>query len=62
LKLLRIFKNNFKILLAIKLFEEGLISLGKASEVAGYSERAFSEILVHKGISPIRYENIDLEE
>ncbi len=55
-------EDDLKLLLAIKLFEEGLVSLGKASEIAQYSERAFSEILIHKGIPPIRYSNLDLEK
>lgn len=55
-------EEEIKTLLAVKLFEDGIVSLGKASEIAGYSERTFSEILLHKGISPIRYEDIDLKE
>ena len=55
-------EDDLKLLLAIKLFEEGLVSLGKASEIAQYSERAFSEILMRKGIPPIRYSNLDLEK
>lgn len=55
-------KEELKTLLAIKLLEEGLISLGKASEIVGYSESTFSEILLKKGASPIRYENLDVKE
>ncbi len=55
-------EEEIKTLLATKLFEDGIVSLGKASEIAGYSERAFAEILLHKGVSPIRYEDIDLKE
>lgn len=47
-------EDDLKILLAIKLLDEGLVSLGKASEIAGYSEKAFVEILFHKGIPPIK--------
>jgi len=36
-----------------KLFEEKKVSLGKASEIAGYTEKAFSEILFKRGISPV---------
>jgi len=36
-----------------------IISLGKAAEIAGYSEKTFSEILIHRGISPIKYKDID---
>jgi len=55
-------EEDVRILLAIKLFEEGLVSLGKAGEISRYSERSFSEILLHRGISPIRYENTNLKE
>lgn len=55
-------EDELKILLAIKLFELNLVSLGKAAEIAGYSEYAFSEILLHRGISPVRYENINIDE
>jgi len=54
--------EELKILLSIKLFEEGIISLGKAAEIVGYSEKTFSEILLGKGISPIDYEDMDLSE
>lgn len=55
-------EDDVKLLLAIKLFEEEIVSLGKAASIAGYSERAFSEILIHKGIAPVKYENLDLDE
>lgn len=54
-------EDELKILLAIKLLEEQIVSLGKAAEIAGYSVKAFSEILIHRGVPPIRYEDIDLE-
>jgi len=54
--------EDIKTFLATKLFEDGVVSLGKASEIAGYSERTFAEVLLHKGVSPIRYENIKLKE
>lgn len=34
-------EEEVKLLLAIKLLEDGLVSLGKAAEIAGYSEKAF---------------------
>jgi len=55
-------EEDIKTFLATKLFEDGVVSLGKASEIAGYSERTFTEILLRKGISPIRYENIKIKE
>jgi predicted HTH domain antitoxin len=55
-------EDEIKLFLAMKLLEEGVVSLGKAAEIAGYSEKAFAEILIHKGISPIRYSNLNLEK
>jgi predicted HTH domain antitoxin len=55
-------KEELKILLAIKLFEEGIVSLEKAAEIVGYSEQTFSKILLKKGISPIKYDDLNLKE
>jgi predicted HTH domain antitoxin len=55
-------EDEVKLLLAMKLLEEGIVSLGKAAEIAGYSEKAFVEILFHKGIPPIKYSKLDLEK
>jgi predicted HTH domain antitoxin len=51
--------EELKLSLAVKLLEEGIISPGKASEIVGYNEKTFSEILLKRGISPIKYENLD---
>jgi len=55
-------EDEVKLLLAIKLLEEGIVSLGKAAEIAGYSEKAFTEILMHKGVPPLKYSNLNLEK
>lgn len=54
-------EDEVKLLLAIKLLEDGIVSLGKAAEIAGYSEKAFAEVLLHRGIPPIKYSKLDLE-
>jgi len=59
---LSVTEDEIKLLLAIKLFEEGIVSLGKAAEIAEYSEMAFSELLLHKGISPVRFSGLDLKK
>jgi predicted HTH domain antitoxin len=59
---LNIKEDDLKLLVAIKLFEDGIVSLGKASEIAGYSEKAFAELLVHKGIAPVKYSKLDLNK
>ena len=58
---LNIKEDELKLLLAIKLLEDGAVSLGKAAEIAGYSEKAFVEVLIHKGVSPIKYPSLDLD-
>jgi len=40
--------EELKLALAIKLLEEGKVSLGKAAEIAGFSERSFAELLLKK--------------
>ena len=55
-------EDEIKLLLAIKLLEEGTVSLGKAAEIANYSEKAFVEVLVHRGVSPIKYTDLDLDK
>ncbi len=54
--------EELKLALAIKLLEEGKISLGKAAEIAGFSERSFVELLFKKGVSPVVFEDIDLDK
>ena len=58
---LNIKEDELKLLLAVKLLEDGAVSLGKAAEIAGYSEKAFVEILIHRGLSPIKYSDLDLD-
>jgi predicted HTH domain antitoxin len=55
-------EDEIKLLLAIKLLEEETVSLGKAAEIAGYTEKAFVEVLVHRGVAPIKYSDLDLDK
>lgn len=55
-------ESEAKLLLAIKLYEEGRISCGKAAEMAGYSKRTFMELLGKRGIPVINYPAEDLEQ
>lgn len=55
-------EEELKLLLAIKLLEEGSVSLGKAAETAGYSEKAFVEVLIRRGVPPIKYSKLDLDK
>jgi predicted HTH domain antitoxin len=54
--------DDARLLLAVRLFEEDRVSLGKAAELAGYSAPAFMEILAHKGIASVRYPAEDLAD
>lgn len=50
-----------RLLLAIKLYEAGRVSLGKAAEIAGYSRRAFIELLSQQQISVVNYSPDELK-
>jgi predicted HTH domain antitoxin len=52
-----------RLLLTMKLFEEGKVSLGKAAEMAGYTKRTYMELLGRYGIPIFNYppEELDRE-
>jgi len=56
-------EDEAKLYLAMKLFEEGKMSLGQASHYAGFSKKAFVEILGKHKIPAIDYpaEEIELD-
>ncbi len=47
-------------LLATRLYEQGKLSLGQAAEMAGYSKRAFMEVLGSYGVSLFNYPPEDI--
>ena len=51
-----------RLLLAVRLFEEGDVSLGYAAEMAGYSVRTFVELLGKRGIPVVDYPASDLDD
>jgi predicted HTH domain antitoxin len=53
--------DEARLLLSIKLYEDQRISLGKAAEIAGYSKRAFMDVLSRKGIPVINVSPDDLD-
>lgn len=53
-------ERETKRFLAAKMFETGRLSLGQASELAGISKVAFSEILADYGVSLINYSPSDI--
>ncbi len=52
--------DEARMLLAMKLYEIGRLSLGKAAEFAGYSKRTFMEILGKAGIAVFDHPDDDL--
>ena len=54
--------RDLKMILAEALLAKGAVSLGKAAQIAGYSERTFCELLLKKGLSPITFDDEHIEE
>ncbi len=52
--------DEARLLFAIKLFEDARVSLGYAAGMAGYSTRAFMEILDHHGVPAVTITEEDL--
>ncbi|MFA0731265.1 MAG: hypothetical protein LKKZDAJK_000041 [Candidatus Fervidibacter sp.] len=55
-------EEEARLLLAIKLYETGKITLGQAAKMAGYSKRAFIELLGHYGVPVVAYPPEELRE
>lgn len=55
-------KDEAKLLLALKMYEVGKISLGQAAKLAGFSKRAFLEILDRYKVTVFNYSAEDLRE
>ncbi len=55
-------KDEAQILLAVKLYETERVSLGQAARIAGYSKRAFMEILGKHNVPVFNYSPDDLRE
>jgi len=54
-------QTDAQILFAMKLFEAGKLSLGKAAEAAGLSYRTFHELLLRYGIPVVAMNEDDME-
>jgi predicted HTH domain antitoxin len=48
--------EQIQMALAIHLFQEGVISVGKAAELAGEPRPSFERLLVELGIPPVQYD------
>ncbi len=55
-------KDEVQTLLAIKLYETERLSLGQAAKLAGYSKRAFIEILGRNNVPMFNYSPEELRE
>ena len=53
--------DEAQLLLAVKLFETGKLSIGQAAKLAGYSKPTFIELLSKIGVPVINYPVEDLE-
>ncbi|MGZ8159344.1 MAG: UPF0175 family protein [Methylobacter sp.] len=52
--------QEIQILLAGKLYERGLLSVGQAAQMAGFSKRAFIELLGRYQVSVLNYPADDI--
>lgn len=55
-------ETQARLSLAIKLFEMGRLSCGKAAELSGYSKRTFLELLGKAGVPVVDYPVEELAE
>lgn len=55
-------EDEARLMLAIKLYEMGKVTLGQAAKIAGYSKQAFIELLGHYGVPVVAYSLEELRE
>lgn len=55
-------EDEARLLLAIKLFEVGKVSLGQAARLTGFSKRTFMELLGRHGVPVFNYSPEELRE
>ncbi|MSQ27756.1 MAG: UPF0175 family protein [Dehalococcoidia bacterium] len=53
--------DRVRVALAVHLFEEGVISIGKAAELAGVPRVGFEDFLVELGIPTVHYDVPDYD-
>ena len=54
--------DEARLLLSMKLFETGRLSLGQAAEMADYSKKAFMEILAKAGVPVFDHPESELKD
>lgn len=55
-------EDEAKLLLAVKLYEVGKVSLGQAAKLAGFSKRAFMEVLGRYHVPLFNYDPDELRQ
>jgi predicted HTH domain antitoxin len=55
-------EDEARVLFAVKLYEVGRATLGQAATLAGYSKRAFMEVLGHHKVPVFNYPVEELQE
>lgn len=54
--------DEARLAMAVGLFEKGRVSLGQAASLAGFSKRAFIDVLGREGIPVVNYPAGELEK
>ena len=54
--------QEIQMLLASKLYEKGLLSVGQAAQMTGLSKRTFMELLGHYQVSVLNYPTEDIKQ
>ena len=54
--------DEARLALAVRLFQKGRISLGQAGKMAGFTKRAFIDVLGREGIPVVNYPAEELEK
>lgn len=55
-------EDEARLALAVRLYEKGRISFGRAAMIAGFSRRAFADVLGREGVAICNYTVEDLAE
>lgn len=55
-------EQEARLLLIIKIYELGRLSIGQAARLAGYSKRGFMEVLAQYGVLVVSYAPEELRE
>ena len=55
-------EDEVKVLLAVKLYEVGKVSLGQAAKLAGFSKRAFIDVLGRDHVPLFDYDPNELQQ